>query len=160
MLCFEHGGRKETTVKKSIFNTMSIALVGALMGFTANVSTAQAGSPQNGNNGSGQIMIERTGGRSHERYDGSWKRHNHKFSRSGKKHSSRNRCSPREAVHKVRGYGLHRAEIQRINDRMIVVSGRKRGERILIGMERRSRHCDIAFVRGGHRMHKYRGFRY
>lgn len=144
---------------KSIFNKVSIAIVGALMGFTANVTAAQAASSNNWNNGSGRIVIE-LGERSHNRYDRGSKRHNHKFNRSGKKHSSRNRCSPREAVHKVRRYGLHRAEIQRINDRLIVVSGRKRGERIMIGMERRSRHCDIAFVRGGHRMHKYRGYRY
>lgn len=147
-------------MNKAIFNGLGIALIGALMGFAAPVSTAQAGNSHNWNNGSGKIITERRGERNHDGFGRDLRGGKHQYHRKHRRHSSRNICSPREAVHKVRGLGLRRAEIKRINNRVIVVSGKKRGKRIVVGMERRSRHCDIAFVRGTHRGHKNRGFRY
>jgi hypothetical protein len=78
-----------------------------------------------------------------------------KFHHKNKRKFSRHICSPGEAVHKARKLGLRRAEINRVNHRLIVVSGRKHGERIVVGMERKSRHCEIAFVRGGHRGYRF-----
>ncbi|MCB1387325.1 MAG: hypothetical protein KDJ80_15410 [Nitratireductor sp.] len=59
-------------------------------------------------------------------------------------------CSPGEAVHKARSQGVRHAHVDRVGNRFVVVSGRKHGHGILMGIERRSRHCNIAWVKGGH----------
>ncbi len=75
------------------------------------------------------------------------RRHDDRFERHHRRPVHRATCQPREAVYKAERFGLRRAEINRINDRLIVISGRKHGQRLIVGMERFSRNCDIAFVK-------------
>jgi len=58
----------------------------------------------------------------------------------------RNRCSPRKAVRKARRKGLRRARVIRVGHRGVVVSGRKWGERVIMGFGRSNR-CPVRFVR-------------
>ncbi|MEP1209333.1 MAG: hypothetical protein ABJM29_05450 [Rhizobiaceae bacterium] len=58
----------------------------------------------------------------------------------------RNRCSPRKAVRKARRKGLRRAHVIRVGHRGVVVSGRKWGERVIMGFGRNHR-CPVRFVR-------------
>ena len=86
------------------------------------------------------------------------RRHGPRFDRPRR---YRNVCTPREAVYKAANFGVRHAHIERVGHRLILVKGRKRGNRVTIGFVRNSRHCDVAFVdRGrnyrsglGHRPH-------
>lgn len=77
------------------------------------------------------------------------RRHNYKPDRrhfpKKYRHYSRNKCEPREAVHKARSIGVRHAHIDRVGRRLITVEGRKRGRHVTIGFIRHSRHCEIAF---------------
>jgi len=64
----------------------------------------------------------------------------------GRRHSRRNRCTPRRAVRKARRNGIRRAHVVRAGRRGVVVAGRQWGERVVIGFGRH-RHCPIRFVR-------------
>ncbi|WP_075996970.1 hypothetical protein [Salaquimonas pukyongi] len=64
-------------------------------------------------------------------------------------------CRPGKALYKAERRGVRHARIQRVGKRYVVVKGRKRGNRIKIGFERRSRHCEIAWVDRSRR-HGYR----
>ncbi len=64
----------------------------------------------------------------------------------GRRHSRRNRCTPRRAVRKARRNGIHRAHVIRAGRRGVVVAGRQWGERVVIGFGRH-RHCPVRFVR-------------
>jgi len=52
-------------------------------------------------------------------------------------------CSPREAVFKARHLGMRGADVQRIDNRTIVVAGRHRGNQARIVFARFSPRCDI-----------------
>ncbi len=58
----------------------------------------------------------------------------------------RNRCNARKAVRKARRKGLRRARVIRTSHRGVVVSGRKWGERVVMGFGR-SKRCPVRFVR-------------
>ena len=131
-------------MKKSLFSCVSAAVVSAMMFTAAPVTSAQAA------NGQGSVSIIYQSGqnvgdlnrRAHSRRGGDdW------FGRHHDRRFQRATCQPREAVRKAERFGLHRAEINRINNHLIVVSGRKRGQRLVVGMERISRNCEIAFVK-------------
>lgn len=55
-------------------------------------------------------------------------------------------CSPRRALNKAQRRGVRHAHIRRINHRGVVVAGRKRGERVVIGFANH-RSCPVRFVR-------------
>ncbi|MFD0916330.1 hypothetical protein ACFQ14_07930 [Pseudahrensia aquimaris] len=55
-------------------------------------------------------------------------------------------CSPRKALRKARRNGVRRAHIRRIGHRGVIVSGRKWGERVVMGFGKH-RSCPIRFVR-------------
>ena len=57
-------------------------------------------------------------------------------------------CQPGEAIHKARRLGLRHAGIERVNHRVVVVSGRHRGHWATIAFDRTSRHCRIVRARG------------
>ncbi|MEZ5873093.1 MAG: hypothetical protein R3D32_14880 [Nitratireductor sp.] len=57
-------------------------------------------------------------------------------------------CEPGEAVYKARSLGLRHAGVERINRRVIVVSGRHRGHWASVVFDRSSRHCRILDARG------------
>ena len=58
----------------------------------------------------------------------------------------RNKCRPRRALRKARSRGLRRARIVRVNRRVVVVRGRKWGDRVVVGFQNR-RGCPVRFVR-------------
>jgi hypothetical protein len=64
-------------------------------------------------------------------------------------------CSPREAVSKARRFGVHRAHVDRVTRRHIVVEGYKRYRgQVKLAFDRNSRHCNLAWSndrRGGWR---------
>lgn len=123
-------------MKKSLFSCVSAALVGAMMFAGAPVSGAMAAGNQNNGTAyhqSGQDV-------------GNWRERRHD-DRIRSRYFDRATCQPREAVYKAQRFGLRNAEINRINRHLIVVSGRKHGQRLIVGMERDSGHCDIAFVK-------------
>lgn len=72
-----------------------------------------------------------------------------------KRHGHRNLCRPGEAVYKAERRGVRHARVDRVGKRYVVVKGRKRGHHVKIGFERRSRHCEIAWVDRSRR-HGYR----
>ena len=75
--------------------------------------------------------------------------------RHHKHRGHRNLCRPGEAVYKAERRGVRHARVDRVGERYVVVKGRKRGERVKIGFERRSPRCEIAWVDRSHR-HGYR----
>ncbi len=79
------------------------------------------------------------GYRHHGRYD-RYDRHDH-WERP--RHRS---CSPRKAVRKARRKGLRHAHVVRVGHRRIIVSGRKWGERVIMGFGN-SKRCPLRFVR-------------
>jgi hypothetical protein len=160
ILCFGQSGQEETIMKTAILHGFGIALVSGLMSFSLPASIAHAGNASQLDASLVETVSQKSGERRRNDYGRMYRGDKHKFHRKNKRNLGRHICSPREAVHKVRRFGVRGAEIKRINHRMIVVSGRKYRERIVVGMERRSRHCEIAFVRGGHRGFKNRGYRY
>ena len=131
-------------MKKSIFSRVSAALIGAMLFTASPVSAAHLA----GNQNNGSIYFQSG------QNAGNWKdpvysrRHD---DRLRYKHFDRAICHPREAIYKAQRFGLRNAEINRINNQLIVVSGRKHGHRLIVGMERFSRNCDIVFVRRNHR---------
>lgn len=52
-------------------------------------------------------------------------------------------CKPRKAVHKARRIGVHRAHIERISKRRIVVTGYRHGRHVGVVFARASRHCRV-----------------
>lgn len=55
-------------------------------------------------------------------------------------------CSPRKALRKVERRGIRRAFVRRVGERGVVIAGRKRGERIVVGFGRHPS-CPVRFVR-------------
>ena len=149
-------------MNKTITNLLSASLMGALIAIAAPSASAQDGSAR---------LIPR-GHNSIQNYRMHRQQHPHggivevKNSRHGiyrnpdRKRHHRHICSPSVAVQKAMRFGVRHAEIKRINKNLVVVSGRKRGHKLVIGMERRSRHCSIAFVRHQPRHGYSRGHRY
>lgn len=60
--------------------------------------------------------------------------------------AARGICNPRRALRKARGQGIRNAHIRRIGPNRVVVVGRSRGERVVMGMGRHSS-CPVQFVR-------------
>ena len=58
----------------------------------------------------------------------------------------RNKCRPGRALRKARSRGLRRARLVRLNRRVVVVRGRKWGDRVTVGFANR-RGCPVRFVR-------------
>ncbi len=63
-----------------------------------------------------------------------------------RRHTRRQRCSPRRAVRKARRNGVRRAHVIRAGRRGVVVAGRQWGDRVVVGFGRH-RSCPIRFVR-------------
>ncbi|MCK5933120.1 MAG: hypothetical protein KAG89_13215 [Fulvimarina manganoxydans] len=56
-------------------------------------------------------------------------------------------CSPREAVHKARRIGIHRARVVDVGHRSVAVAGRSRGDRTLVRFAR-APGCPVLRIRG------------
>lgn len=67
------------------------------------------------------------------------------------------KCKPRKAVRKARHFGVHNAHVKRVGRKFIIVNGRKRGNRVEVAFERRSRHCDVAWFERKRPHHFYGG---
>ena len=66
-------------------------------------------------------------------------------------------CSPREAVHKAQRIGVHRARVEGVGRRFVIVKGRGHRGKILMAFHRKSPHCSVAWVKRGKRHgHQYR----
>ena len=127
---------------KNLIATMSAVILGAGL-YTFTPQTVAAGNVEFRlylNDGHGAVHVGE-----HRKF----KRH---------KHRRRAKCRPGRAIDHAYNFGMRRPQIERIGRKFIVVSGRKRGKWIKTGMVRRSRHCDIAWVkriRRGHHNHGY-----
>jgi len=64
----------------------------------------------------------------------------------GRGHHARG-CSPREAVHKARRIGVHRARVVDVDNRSVAVAGRSRGDRTLVRFAR-APGCPVLRIRG------------
>ncbi len=69
------------------------------------------------------------------------------FRNRGDRRSQRHAtCSPERALRKVERRGLRRAFVRRVDGRGVVIAGRKRGERVVVGFGRHPS-CPVRFVR-------------
>lgn len=64
----------------------------------------------------------------------------------GHGYGRRDECRPRRALRKAERHGLRRAHVVRMGHRNVVVAGRKRGERVVVGFAN-VRGCPVRFVR-------------
>lgn len=135
--------------KKSIFAALAASVLGLGMLTTAPV-TANAASVELrlGGHERGPAVIVRDRDR---RYSDRDRRH---FD-NDRHYRRANICQPNEAVREARRNGVHNAQVKRINDRLIIVDGRKRGQKINIAFNRIGGHCDIAWVKKDRRGYRF-----
>lgn len=131
-------------LKKSMIAGFATLALGLGIAVTAPISAANAGNYNLSiNGGDGHLRIR------------SGKRHYH-----GDRHYRHHRrmCRPGRAVHKAEHRGVRHARVDRVNNRFVIVKGRKRGNKIKIAFYRDGPRCEIAWVKRKHR--RNHGYRY
>ncbi len=68
------------------------------------------------------------------------------FDRDDRRSRRHATCSPERALRMVERRGIRRAFVRRVGERGVVIAGRKRGERIVVGFGRHPS-CPVRFVR-------------
>ncbi len=137
----------------SPFKTLLIAAGIALGAASLSPVAAQAGDRASLTIGNGGLTFHVGSPKRDDRYrrdrgfrsDGRWNRdrYRHRDFRRGERRAT---CSPQRALRMVERRGIRRAYVRRVGDRGIVIAGRKRGERIVVGFGHH-RSCPVRFVR-------------
>lgn len=69
-------------------------------------------------------------------------------------------CRPGRAVRKAERHGLRKVRVQRVNHRVVVVKGRKRGGQVRVAFHRDSPRCNVAWVKRGFGHGRHGGYRW